>query len=226
MGRTAFDDEVVLTYQVTEGLAIPLVELCNWRSTFPRCRYCGANAFWNIVWPTGFALARYLARAGPAAGVHGRRVLVVGCGVGLESVVLAKLGARVSALDHVPTALQLVERNCELNAIPSVHTLCCCWRDAQRVRQLGRYELLIGSDVLYEPEDGQWIQALLTTTLTPDGRALFADPLREGVEEFFGGLAAAGFRVTAYQVETRWLSGSAAVRIYEVERTTANRTPA
>jgi 2-polyprenyl-3-methyl-5-hydroxy-6-metoxy-1,4-benzoquinol methylase len=35
----------------------------------------------------------------------------LGCGVGLESVVLATLGAEVWALDHVPAALRLVRQS-------------------------------------------------------------------------------------------------------------------
>jgi 2-polyprenyl-3-methyl-5-hydroxy-6-metoxy-1,4-benzoquinol methylase len=224
MDRASLYDKIVLTYRVTDELSVRLVEICNWRPDFPRCRYCGANEFWNIAWPTALALSRYLASAFPLARMKGRRVLVVGCGVGLESVVLAKLGARVWALDHVPEALRLVKQNCELNAIAPVHTICCCWQDAKRARRIGHYDMLIGSDVLYEPEDGEWIKSLLTATVKPEGVALFADPLREGVEEFFQGLAASGFRVQAHRAWTRWLSSNEKVRIYQVERLPANRT--
>ncbi len=218
MARASLYDKIVLTYQVTNELSVDLVEICNWHPNFPKCRYCGANEFWNIVWPTSLALSHYLASAFPRERLKGRRVLVVGCGVGLESVVAAKLGARVWALDHVPEALRLVEENCELNAIAPVHTMCCCWRDGKRAGKIGHYDMLIGSDVLYEPEDGQWIKSLLTTTVKPGGVALFADPLREGVEEFFEGLAVSGFRVQAHRAQTRWLTGNEEVRIYQVER--------
>jgi hypothetical protein len=87
---------------------------CAWRPDFPHCRTYGASEFWHIAWPSGLALARYLATTFGAARVQGRRVLVLGRGVGLESIVLGKLGAEAWALDHVPAALRLVQRNCEL----------------------------------------------------------------------------------------------------------------
>jgi predicted nicotinamide N-methyase len=117
--------------------------------------------------------------------VRGRRALVLGCGVGLESVVLAKLGAEVWALDHVPAALWLVRRNCRLNGLAPVHTRWWCWRDTTTRRRLGSFELVIGSDILYEPAGAEAIAAVLQTTLMPQGVALFADPGREGVGEFF-----------------------------------------
>jgi predicted nicotinamide N-methyase len=220
MGTTA-DDTLVLTYPVTAQLAVHLTELCAWRPDFPRCQTCGASEFWHIAWPSGLALARYLATTFGAARVQGRRVLVLGCGVGLESVVLGKLGAEVWALDHVPAALRLVQRNCQLNGLAPVHTLCRCWRAPSQLRRLGSYELLIGSDILYEPAEAEAMAAVLQTALTPQGVALFADPGREGVREFFRRVATGGFRVRVRRTQVRWLSSRPEVWIYQVTRTQA-----
>ena len=59
-------EHVQLSYQVTDTISVELVEICNWRPDFPACEYCGDNEYWNIVWPTGLALARYLAERVPA----------------------------------------------------------------------------------------------------------------------------------------------------------------
>jgi predicted nicotinamide N-methyase len=220
MGTTA-DDTLVLTYPVTAQLAVHLTELCAWRPDFPRCQTCGASEFWHIAWPSGLALARYLATTFGAARVQGRRVLVLGCGVGLESVVLGKLGAEVWALDHVPAALRLVRQNCQLNGLAPVHTLCRCWQDTTTMGRLGAYELVIGSDVLYEPAGEEALTLVLQSALTPQGVALFADPGREGVGEFFQRLAARGFRVRARRRQLRWLSKRQAVWLYQVTRSRA-----
>lgn len=221
MARIPFYQQVELSYPITEDLSVDLVEICNWRPDFPACEYCGDNEYWNIVWATGLAISRYLVSSAPAAYLQGKRVLVVGCGVGLESIVLAKLGAHVLALDHVSEALRLVEHNCVLNDIAPVDTLNLCLHDPKSIAKLGSHDyevdVIVGGDVHYEPENAKWVKALLQTVLRPQGRAFFADPFREGVEEFFGGLAATEFQIDTYETEVSWLSERQEIRIYHIE---------
>ena len=165
MAATPFYEQVELSYAITENLSVDLVEICNWRPDFPACEYCGDNEYWNIVWATGFAISQYLASSVGVERLQGKRVLVVGCGVGLESIVLAKLGAHVSALDHVSEALRLVEHNCELNGILPVDTLRVCLHDPKSIAKLGSYDVIVGGDVHYEPENGKWVKALLQNVL-------------------------------------------------------------
>ena len=46
----------------------------------------------------------------------------------------------------------------------------------------------------------------------------FADPFREGVEEFFEGLAATEFQIDMHRTRVSWLSDSQEIRIYQIER--------
>lgn len=218
MAKPPVYEQIQLSYAITDALTVELIEICNWRPDFPACAYCGANEYWNIVWPTGLAVARYVAGQVALEQIRGRRVLVVGCGVGLESVVLAKLGARVSALDHVADALSLVDLNCALNDVAAIHTLCCCLHDSSSLRTLGCYDWIVGGDVHYELENAARVRALLQTVLAPHGRAVFADPFREGVDEFFAGLPRDRFRLRERHAEVGWISDTEAVRIYDIDR--------
>src|SRR3954451_8642651 len=51
--------------------------------------------YWAEMWPSSIALARTVA----ARGLGGRRVVELGCGLGLPSIVAALGGARVLATD-------------------------------------------------------------------------------------------------------------------------------
>ena len=112
-------EESILPYRVTPQLVVRLIELRNVQPDFSRCPYCGANDYWHLAWPASLALSQHLASTHPAEWWRDKHTLVIGCGVGLESVVLASLGARVTALDHIPESLKLVQRNCELNTVPA-----------------------------------------------------------------------------------------------------------
>ena len=209
-------EESILPYRVTPQLVVRLIELRNVQPEFSRCPYCGANDYWHLAWPASLALSQYLASTHPAEWWRNKHALVIGCGVGLESVVLASLGARVTALDHIPESLKLVQRNCELNTVPRVQEQCRCWLDENSVRQLGQYDVLVGADVLYEAVDGGWMYKLLAATLKVGGMAFFGDPRREGVEKFLEQLAAARFHVQVQRRETAWMAGREEVDVYAI----------
>jgi predicted nicotinamide N-methyase len=211
--------EIVRTFKVTDCLSIQLLEIPKRkRVDFSECSYCGEGDFWNETWPTGLALSKYLATRFPYERLNGRRALVIGSGVGLEGIVLDRLGAIVSFLDHIPDALRLVYRNCLLNKIESFETICCCWRNSEGVQNISKYDLLIGGDVLYNRTDMIWIKRLLSSTLKTGGIALFADPARPGVMAFFRLLAKSNFIVKWHWADPRSNSKNQRIRVYSVER--------
>src|SRR5918998_6245873 len=59
--------------------------------------------YWSVIWRSGVALAREL--DGMALG--GRRVVELGCGLGLPSIAAARGGATVLATDACAEALEL-----------------------------------------------------------------------------------------------------------------------
>jgi 2-polyprenyl-3-methyl-5-hydroxy-6-metoxy-1,4-benzoquinol methylase len=202
-------------YNVTDHLSVQLVEILYTRKLI-KCNYCGKSNFWNKTWPAALALSRYLAEGFPLENLKGCRVLVIGCGVGLEGIVLAKLGANVSFMDHILEALQLVSRNCLLNKIKSFQTIHCCWQDSNNVRNLCKYDLIIGSDVLYHPTEWICFESLLKTTLSKNGLALFSETIRYDSMNFFRGLAKDGFKVK--WADPRWGCKEQRNLIYCVER--------
>ena len=201
--------EVVRTYEITTRLSVRLIELPR-RSQFPRCSFCGTGNYWHVTWPTAVVLARYLAAPLRQRTLVGKQVLIIGCGAGLEAMVLAKLGAIVSVLDHIPAALDLVARNCTLNEIAPVTTHACCWRDAPALHRLPAYEVVIGSDILYDTLAAHGVARVLTTAVQSNGTAIVADPVRtfsDGPETFLRLMTQQGFKLTS-----RWVRAVAYAR--------------
>ncbi len=144
--------------------------------------------YWADLWPSGEILARLLARTGSLKGV---RMLELGCGLGLPSIVAASLGADVTACDYVPDALRLFETNAALNGVVA-GTLEMDW---MRPTDIGRFDLVVAADVLYENWQTDAVVNMLGRTVAPGGKAVVVDPDRLTAKLFMHGATYRGFRV-------------------------------
>ena len=134
--------------------------------------------YWAELWPSARALAMQLIDLP----LPGGRVLELGCGIGLPSLVLRQQGVDVTASDYYPEALDFTLRNAERNRIPPPRTLLLDWRDPPAA--LEPFDLVVAADVLYEARNAEAIAALLPRITAPDGLVLIADPGRTHFEAF------------------------------------------
>jgi predicted nicotinamide N-methyase len=140
--------------------------------------------YWAELWPSALALARMVA----ARALHGARTLELGCGLGLPSLAAALAGGRVLATDWSPDAVAMTARNAERNGL-FVDTLVCSWTAPEPLLELGPWDLVLASDVLYEPRNGDALAPLLPRLLAPHGQVWLADPGRPAAEGFLAGFA-------------------------------------
>ena len=146
--------------------------------------------YWADLWPSSFALARHLA----ALEGGGRRLLELGCGVGLASVAATHAGFRVTATDYYDDALAFASVNVARNGLPTPATRMVDWR--QLPPDLGTFDLVVASDVLYEPRYPGLIAEVLARTLAEGGEGLIADPGRVAAPQFPIECEARGLAVT------------------------------
>ena len=93
---------------------VVLVRPRDWPALLDAERAAGRDApFWAVTWQSGEALARRVSESA----VRGRRVLDVGCGLGLLSIAAARAGADVLAVDANPDAVAFTAENLALNAV-------------------------------------------------------------------------------------------------------------
>ena len=112
--------------------------------------------YWAELWPSAIALAEEVARLD----VDGRRVLELGCGLGLPSIVAALGGARVLASDWSPDAVEVTARNAERNGA-EVETVLAAWGLASALVDAAPWDLVLGADLLYERRNVEQLVALL-----------------------------------------------------------------
>ena len=134
--------------------------------------------YWAELWPSAVALARLLARRP----LTGRRVLELGCGLGLPAIVAALCGGRVLATDWSPESVAMTARNAARNDAP-VETAVFRWDAAPET--LGPpWPLVLASDVLYEPRNVGLLLALLPRVTAPGGEVWLSDPGRAPAARF------------------------------------------
>lgn len=154
----------------------------DWRALREHEREAGRpTPYWAVAWPSGLALARAVARRGPA-GFAGRRVLELGCGVGLPSVAAARAGADVLATDAAPEAAVFAAHTLALNEV-SGETAVVEWHAAAALVERGPWDVVLAADVLYTRQNVEVLPRLLRALLAPDGEAWLSDPGRAGAGE-------------------------------------------
>ncbi len=145
--------------------------------------------YWAELWPSAVALARHISKEDFA----GRRVVELGCGVGLPSMVALAHGARVAATDHYTAALDFTRYNARANLGLEPETRLLDWH-APEIEGLGLFDLVLAADVLYEPRNVPALAALIPTLLAPGGETLLADPRRKNALIFLEKMQEKGFR--------------------------------
>jgi predicted nicotinamide N-methyase len=143
--------------------------------------------YWARLWPSGEALAAAIA-AGPD--LAGRRVLELGCGLGLPSVAAARAGATVLATDAGSDAVVYAAHNLALNELVGEAAVASWAQAGDALVERGPWDLVIAADVLYLAVNVELLLRLLPR-LAP--AAWIADPGRRGARDF---LAAARKRFT------------------------------
>lgn len=152
-----------------------------------------SSAQWSLfgqLWPSG----RLLAQAMDRADIAGKRVLEIGCGIGLPSLVLQRRGAIVVASDMHPLAESFLAYNAALNELPALHYRQLRW--GQPLPTLGDFDMIIASDVLYERGHAELLSNVVRRHARPDCELVITDPGRGYSAELTRLLAAQGFGVS------------------------------
>lgn len=129
-------------------------------------------ALFGIVWDSSQVLAHFMADYK----IEGKRILEVGCGMALSSLMLNSRNADITATDYHPEAEVFLANNVILNegeGIPFVRT---GWGDEKS--SLGKFDVIIGSDLLYESEHIDLLSRFINQHSQPECDVIIVDPGR------------------------------------------------
>ncbi len=149
-----------------------------------------SSAHWplfGVIWPSGEALAHLMFHYD----IEGKKILEVGCGIGLASLVLNHRTADITATDHHPEAEAFLKINAALNDDRKIPFVRMKWSDPKSL--LGRFDLIIGSDVLYESEHAQQLAGFINDHAELHCDVIIVDPGRRQRGRFRTQMAGHGF---------------------------------
>jgi len=196
-----------------ERIAIPGVADLTIRSLLDRQQYSDpfgeadrrgiSSASWplfGLLWPSGLHLAARMATHPLRAG---ERILELGCGLALASLVGHRRGADITASDCHPLAAGFLRRNLRLNGLAPMPFRYGDWA-ARRTRRSrhrtlggrivrGRFDLVIGSDLLYERDEHASLALFIGRHTLPVAEVWIVDPDRGNRPAFNRQMAALGF---------------------------------
>ena len=184
----------------------------------------------GLLWPSGAELA---ARMGQRPVTEGERILEIGCGLGLASLVGHRRGADMTASDCHPLAGLFLANNLRLNGLAPMKYRHGLWGEVAHpappadgsphlpasapgvqavedsghasndgsVDVSGRFDLIMGSDVLYERDDSGGLARFIEDHTQPSAEVWIVDPHRGNRPAFNRRMADLGFDLNEQRLD-------------------------
>lgn len=165
-----------------------------------------SSATWplfGLIWPSSLQLAELLAQRPVSAS---ERILEIGCGLAIPSLVAHRRGSQITASDCHPLTNDFLRENLKLNSLPKLSYRHGQWSVAEvagvvNVADLpftalsDRYDLIVGSDLLYERDAPLALSLFINNHALPDAEVWLVDPNRGYRSAFNKHMAAHGFQL-------------------------------
>jgi len=132
----------------------------------------------GVVWASSEVLARLMWQQD----ITDLRILEVGCGIGLTSLALNHRCADITATDHHPEAARFLLENTHLNRDPDIPFVRTGWGEVDEL--LGKFDLIVGSDLLYERDHAELLSGFINTHAKPHCQVIIVDPGRSHRGDF------------------------------------------
>lgn len=140
-----------------------------------------SSAQWSlfgVVWNSGEVLAHEMA----TYPIEGKRILEIGCGMALASLLLNARQADITATDIHPEAGNFLIENVRINNGKAIPFLRTGWKDPND--GLGLFDLIIGADLLYEREHIMLLSNFINLHAKPSCEVILVDPGRSNHAAF------------------------------------------
>lgn len=150
-----------------------------------------APAMWPIfgmVWPAGLVLAEIMS----TYRIAGLKILELGCGLGFASLITNARGGNIIASDQHPLAETFMRENSRINQLTATRYTTCDWNNP--ITTLGKFDLIIGSDLLYEPHHPALLSRFIDLHASATAVVIIVNPKRKPQAGFNKRMTALGYQ--------------------------------
>ena len=165
-----------------------------------------SSASWplfGMVWPS----ARMLANAMQTYDIAGKRILEIGCGLALASLVIHRRQGDITASDCHPLTAAFLAENVLLNSLPPLKYQTGHW--GRENPALGRFDLIIASDVLYERDQPETLSQFIHQHSAEQVNIIVLDPDRGNRNGFCRKMVALGYTLDLQRAGSTQSTGEA-----------------
>lgn len=158
-----------------------------------------SSASWSlfgVLWPSSEVLANFIYDYD----FKNKRILEVGCGIGLSSLILNHLDADITATDYHPEAEKFLDINTELNEDEEIPFVRVDWKNNYSDK-LGKFDLIIGSDLLYERNHPELLSSFINAHANLNCKVILVNPNRGYQAKFTSKMEKYGFSCISFEPE-------------------------
>jgi predicted nicotinamide N-methyase len=168
-----------------------------------------AFPLWAKIWEASAVLADYMAQHPTEPPLQ---ILELGAGLGLAGITAAAFGHHVTITEHDPYALAFLKANALLNNCPGA---VICPLDWDRRELEGQFDLIIGSEIVYNHQSIDMLAAVFHKYLRPQGKIVLAQRVRATGVPFCERMAA-GYNIRVRKTHLRGENETRTILLFEM----------
>jgi len=163
---------------------LEILQLCNFEDYVAQLIECEGKSsrelpYWAKIWEASFVLARFVGRQPVALG---STILEIGAGLGVVGLYAGLCGHRVVLSDVDEDALLFARAHVLMNRVPNVVVKKLDWNDPNPGET---YDMIVGSEVVYDRDTYPALVNFLHKTLAPGGMIYLAKNRELPANQFF-----------------------------------------
>ncbi len=135
--------------------------------------------YWSQVWPAAIAMSNFLLNHTEL--IKDKILLELAAGLGLPSITAAAFAQQVICSDYLPEPVAIMQQSVQHNHLLNVDTKVLNWHNLPADLEA---DVLLLSDVNYEPEEFKMQHALINSFLDKGTQIILSTPQRLVGKEF------------------------------------------